>query len=143
MITRRTLYLLVAALALVASLAGTSLRPASAATAASMVPTSITLTSDLNPAAPDTPLIFSGSITPTRARGWVVLYDEITGAPVEVGRVFVPRANHGMWALTVPAFSATSLGLGAHPLVAVYLGNARYQASMSAVQTEVIQGAHF
>jgi hypothetical protein len=72
----------------------------------------------------------------------VVLYDYSTGSPVEIGRVRVPRSSHGMWTLTIYPFSGQSLGLGSHPLTAVYQGNATYQGSMSPAYTEFIRGSH-
>jgi hypothetical protein len=128
------------AVALATSLLGGGLHHASAATLQS---TSISITSDLNPAAPGTPLTFSGTIAPSSARGWVVLYDSSSGLPVEIGRVRVPRASHGMWTLTLNPFAGQGLGLGAHPLSAAYLGNATYQGSTSPIYTEVIRGAHW
>jgi hypothetical protein len=130
MITRRTIYLLVAALALAASLAGASLRHASAASATSLLPTSITLTSNLNPAMAGSTLTFSGVLSPSTARGPIVLYDNTTGTPVELGRVsFI--STRGAWSLSLSPYSANYLSIGTHYLTASYLGNATYQGSTS------------
>jgi hypothetical protein len=126
------------ALALATSLLGVGIRHASAA---HIRPTSISITANLNPVAPGTPLTFSGTIVPRSARDWVVLYDNTTGSPVVLG--LVRCASHGTWAIPLNPFAGQGLGLGDHSLTAIYLGNAAYQGSTSPTYTEVIRGSHW
>jgi len=90
---------------------------------------------------PGTPLMYWGVVQPTSPgsvveSGTVVMYDgnnAIAEAPV----------GNGQFSITIPAFSAQSLGMGTHLLTVQYLGNDLYAASTSPVFTEVIRGQHF
>ena len=90
---------------------------------------------------PGTPLMYWGVVQPTSPgsvveSGTVVMYDgnnAIAEAPV----------GNGQFSITIPAFSAQSLGMGTHLLTVQYLGNDLYAASTSPVFTEVIGGQHF
>jgi hypothetical protein len=94
-------------------------------------PTSITLKSNATFESLGSTLTLSGIVSPN-AQGEVVVYNGDT----EIGRAFI--LSRGAYQLTIPGFSANSLGVGVHTLTAVYLGNSNFAASGSAPLTEMI-----
>jgi hypothetical protein len=89
---------------------------------------------------PDTPLTFSGVVSPN-ASGTVVMFD--AGPNGNNAAIASAPVTDGQFSVTIPAFAQTSLGRGTHLLTAVYLGNDGLAPSSSPVFTEVIQGQHF
>ena len=89
---------------------------------------------------PDTPLSFSGVVSPN-ASGTVVMFD--AGPNGSNGAIASAPVTDGQFSVTIPAFTQTSLGGGTHLLTVVYTGNDALAPSSSPVFTEVIQGQHF
>jgi hypothetical protein len=85
--------------------------------------------------APDSTLHFWGIVSPD-ASGTVVMYD---------GNNAIAQSTvaDGQFTITLPAFTAQTLGLGTHYLTVQYQGNDMLAASTSPVFTEVIRGQHF
>jgi hypothetical protein len=90
---------------------------------------------------PGTPLMF-----------WGVVQSTADGAVVQSGSVVMFDGNNqiaqavvadGQFSITIPAYSAQSLGRGMHLLTVQYLGNDLFASSTSPVFTEVIQGQHY
>ncbi len=109
-------------------------------TTASLLASSVTLTSSLNPAELGTSLTFSGQVTPSQATGQVNVYDNTSSTPKLVGTATI--SSGGMWSLALPAFTTNSLSQGTHRLSAMYQGDGTYQASTSTTLTQTIT-AHF
>jgi hypothetical protein len=100
--------------------------------AASLTVTSTALVSSSNPSYAGESVTFTATVTPTPASGTVTFLDN--GTPVGPNSGVVPLVSG------VAALSLTTLGVGTHPLTAVYSGNSAAATSTSSSVSQVVNG---
>jgi hypothetical protein len=77
-------------------------------------PTTATLTSSLNPAAPGQTVTFTATVAPASETGTVYFWDELSGTSTLLGSAKLSGGT--------ASFSTSTLAVGAHQVVAVYRG---------------------